>query len=358
MVNSSRALSSQPPSSSRPCRPASANDTSTRRPSSLQPHQNHQHPRPQSRRRAQIMSPISLFWVFSCVALCTSEALIPSSVPFLPLRGGSTERSTQTNSPTTTTTQSTAAAAAVAASSSTTTRTFGMISKNNRHQSQRAGSSSGKTSSLGLFAGSDDDLGADFVVGGGAAPAGNGLNGASSPSSSSSSNNKNGSGPPLPAKRNGSSKQPSQQSKQSPNKVRLARMPLTMPNGTGRNGFVVSSTAATATTATSAAAVVRDSASLSGKEYNLAASAGEAWVDRAIPAKFVAETNLPTEVGQFRLRAYRSAQSSTNEYVGREPSVIYAPSKSPFGVDGQLKRGVPIRVHDQCLTSEVFGSQR
>lgn len=81
--------------------------------------------------------------------------------------------------------------------------------------------------------------------------------------------------------------------------------------------------------------------------------------DRPVPAEFVAETALPTDVGQFRLRAYRiDAASTPNEYTGREPSVIYAANNSPFGVEGKLREGVHVRIHDQCLTSEVFGSRR
>jgi len=81
--------------------------------------------------------------------------------------------------------------------------------------------------------------------------------------------------------------------------------------------------------------------------------------DRPIPAEFIAETALPTDIGQFRLRAYRTALSAAgNEYTGREPTVIYAAHKSPFGVEGKLNQGVHVRVHDQCLTSEVFGSRR
>jgi len=81
--------------------------------------------------------------------------------------------------------------------------------------------------------------------------------------------------------------------------------------------------------------------------------------DKPIPAEFIAETALPTDIGQFRLRAYRTAENAAgNEYTGREPTVIYAAHKSPFGVEGKLKQGVHIRVHDQCLTSEVFGSRR
>jgi hypothetical protein len=79
--------------------------------------------------------------------------------------------------------------------------------------------------------------------------------------------------------------------------------------------------------------------------------------DLPIHAEFIAETALPTDVGQFRLRAYRT-DASKNEYTGREPSVIYAADKSPFGVEGQFNKDVPIRIHDQCLTSEVFRSRR
>lgn len=80
--------------------------------------------------------------------------------------------------------------------------------------------------------------------------------------------------------------------------------------------------------------------------------------DRPTPAEFIAETSLPTDVGQFRLRAYRTSIASMNEYSGREPTVIYAANNSPFGVDGKLNKGVHVRIHDQCLTSEVFGSRR
>jgi GTP cyclohydrolase II len=80
-------------------------------------------------------------------------------------------------------------------------------------------------------------------------------------------------------------------------------------------------------------------------------------LDQIIPAEFVAETSLPTDLGNFRLRAYRADQSD-NRYVGTEPCVIYATDKPPFGEDGKMAENVPIRVHDQCFTSEVFRSQR
>lgn len=75
-------------------------------------------------------------------------------------------------------------------------------------------------------------------------------------------------------------------------------------------------------------------------------------------SKYIAETNLPTEVGHFRLRAYRLTKD-LGEYVGSEPCVIYATHKpiGRCGVGG-ASENVHIRVHDQCFTSEVFGSQR
>jgi len=79
--------------------------------------------------------------------------------------------------------------------------------------------------------------------------------------------------------------------------------------------------------------------------------------DQHILTKHVAETNLPTDIGHFRLRAYRVEEQMQellqNEYFGTEPCVIYATDKPPFG-----KESVPVRIHDQCFTSEVFRSQR
>lgn len=83
--------------------------------------------------------------------------------------------------------------------------------------------------------------------------------------------------------------------------------------------------------------------------------------DPIVPAEYVAETKLPTDIGQFQLRAYRVAGLP----VGTEPCVIYARDKPPFGVGTDavtgalnLSQHVPVRIHDQCLTSEVFRSQR
>lgn len=64
-----------------------------------------------------------------------------------------------------------------------------------------------------------------------------------------------------------------------------------------------------------------------------------------VSTTFVAETALPTNGGMFRVRAYRSTGSL------RESEPIAMISGDVFG-----QRNVPVRVHDQCFTSEVFGS--
>lgn len=79
--------------------------------------------------------------------------------------------------------------------------------------------------------------------------------------------------------------------------------------------------------------------------------------DPLIEASFIAETKLPTDFGDFRLRAYRT-RPSENVHQGNEPMVIYSADKPPFGKGGELVEGLPVRVHDQCMTSEVFGSNR
>ena len=60
--------------------------------------------------------------------------------------------------------------------------------------------------------------------------------------------------------------------------------------------------------------------------------------------RFVAETMLPTTHGVFRVRAYRDAVS------GAEPIAFVV------GNVGGRADAVHVRVHDQCVTSEVFGS--
>lgn len=91
--------------------------------------------------------------------------------------------------------------------------------------------------------------------------------------------------------------------------------------------------------------------------------------DPIVAAEYIAETKLPTDVGQFKLRAYRVKDvTGANGELGEpepyentnalEPVVIYSAEKPPFGEDGRLAENVPVRIHDQCLTSEVFRSQR
>ncbi|MBX2799398.1 MAG: GTP cyclohydrolase II [Myxococcales bacterium] len=59
--------------------------------------------------------------------------------------------------------------------------------------------------------------------------------------------------------------------------------------------------------------------------------------------EFVAETLLPTDKGRYRVRAYR------DHVTGTEPlAIAWGP------VEG--KQHLPVRVHDECLTSEVLGS--
>lgn len=77
--------------------------------------------------------------------------------------------------------------------------------------------------------------------------------------------------------------------------------------------------------------------------------------DPTVDVEYVAETKLPTDIGQFQLRAYRIPGAP----LGQEPCVIYHRDSPPFGASSsQLAQHVPIRIHDQCLTSEVFRSQR
>jgi GTP cyclohydrolase II len=96
---------------------------------------------------------------------------------------------------------------------------------------------------------------------------------------------------------------------------------------------------------------------------------GKSKPDPIVEADYIADTKLPTDVGQFQLRAYRvkNVPGPNGDYEepepyqntnALEPVVIYSADKPPFGEDGLLAENVPIRIHDQCLTSEVFRSQR
>lgn len=90
--------------------------------------------------------------------------------------------------------------------------------------------------------------------------------------------------------------------------------------------------------------------------------------DAIISATYIAETNLPNEFGHYRIRAYRIEEFDdvTREPnplgagagLGSEPCVIYCTDKPPFGGEKGGAKDVPVRIHDQCFTSEVFGSRR
>ena len=75
--------------------------------------------------------------------------------------------------------------------------------------------------------------------------------------------------------------------------------------------------------------------------------------------RFVAECDLPTDRGIFRLRAYtyRGAKvvvrngENVLEWTEMEPVIIYKG-------DMRGNANVVVRVHDQCYTSEVLGSRR
>ena len=65
--------------------------------------------------------------------------------------------------------------------------------------------------------------------------------------------------------------------------------------------------------------------------------------------EFISQCELPTDRGLFNLRAYRYTHKGTKQVV--EPVVL-------FQGDHQGGKDVLVRVHDQCLTSEVLGSRR
>ncbi|MGN6502415.1 MAG: 3,4-dihydroxy-2-butanone-4-phosphate synthase, partial [Pseudolysinimonas sp.] len=58
---------------------------------------------------------------------------------------------------------------------------------------------------------------------------------------------------------------------------------------------------------------------------------------------FEVETNVPTEHGTFRVRAYRDRSTGADHVAW---------------IKGEPKDGALIRVHSECLTGEAFGSQK
>jgi 3,4-dihydroxy 2-butanone 4-phosphate synthase/GTP cyclohydrolase II len=67
------------------------------------------------------------------------------------------------------------------------------------------------------------------------------------------------------------------------------------------------------------------------------------WRKHSISVVKVAEANLPTEIGEFKIAGYRS-QTSNEEFV-----VL---------IKGRMEADFPtlVRIHSQCLTGDVFGS--
>jgi hypothetical protein len=286
--------------------------------------------------------PLMCTLALSLVVLCTSEAFLSSTTPFLPPRGGAT-RSTSSSS-----------------SSSSSTATIntqdgGIVTtatKTQRNLYMEDGLGGDETGGYNNVDGDYYNLGVSSLP----------INGKSQSQ-------------PL-VKKNGTKAPPH-------NQIRLtngatATTTTRMPPVSTRNGFTnnYSKTATTldkklASTIAAAAAVAPPTDMANGVVIQKAGvpfgrssttTGLDAFVDHPVPAEFVAETDLPTDVGKFRLRAYRTDPDPVNEFTGREPTVIYAPDKSPFFGKGttshQLQENVPIRIHDQCLTSEVFRSQR
>jgi len=96
---------------------------------------------------------------------------------------------------------------------------------------------------------------------------------------------------------------------------------------------------------------------------NVVFSSLEGNPNKHYPCNYVAECDLPTDIGSFRLRSYRITDNlgevgggaQKNKWLGTEPCLIYSADKPLRGCDGTK---VPIRIHDQCFTSEVFRSRR
>lgn len=66
---------------------------------------------------------------------------------------------------------------------------------------------------------------------------------------------------------------------------------------------------------------------------------------RELSVERVAEAQLPTEIGDFKIAGYRALES------GEEFVVLYK---------GEMRADVPtlVRIHSQCLTGDVFGSTK
>jgi 3,4-dihydroxy 2-butanone 4-phosphate synthase/GTP cyclohydrolase II len=69
------------------------------------------------------------------------------------------------------------------------------------------------------------------------------------------------------------------------------------------------------------------------------------WSKQALTVERVSEARLPTEVGEFRIAAYRS-KTSDEEFV-----VLFKGEMNP-------EEPTLARIHSQCLTGDVFGSTK
>ena len=87
----------------------------------------------------------------------------------------------------------------------------------------------------------------------------------------------------------------------------------------------------------------------------------------ALTTTFVSETRLPTDFGDFRVRAYRCAGgASTQHGPPMEPVALicdapvsgFEEHASTSGDSEGVDAPVAVRVHDACATSEIFGSRR
>lgn len=83
---------------------------------------------------------------------------------------------------------------------------------------------------------------------------------------------------------------------------------------------------------------------------NLKGGAETRRLDQGHDVEFVDECALPTAHGHFRLRAYRWKRPDGTVL---EPVVMIPRNWTRCGPEAPL-----VRVHDQCMTSEVLGSQR
>uniref|UniRef100_A0A0G4G8S0 GTP cyclohydrolase II n=1 Tax=Chromera velia CCMP2878 TaxID=1169474 RepID=A0A0G4G8S0_9ALVE len=90
------------------------------------------------------------------------------------------------------------------------------------------------------------------------------------------------------------------------------------------------------------------SRALSAVTAKSAAASHPRHLDPVCVTHFVAECDMPTARGEFRMRGYKHVDSR-----GRASDIVVMVSGNLAG-----REAVPFRVHDQCMTSEVFGSRR